>query len=130
MPRKSSSQPTEVELDILNVLWGESTATVREVHDQLQSKKRSTGYSTTLKMMQVMHQKGLLKRNDTVRPQVYRPAKSQEKTQLGLIDHLVKRAFDGAAGRLLVRAISSNQLSEDELSEIKSLIAQQEKEQS
>jgi BlaI family transcriptional regulator, penicillinase repressor len=130
MARKSSSQPTEVELGILNVLWEKRAATVREVHDQLQLQNRSTGYSTTLKMMQVMHQKGLLKRDDSVRPQVYRSTKSQVKTQTGLIDHLVKKAFDGAAGRLLVRAISSNQLSDDELSEIKSLIEKIEQEQS
>ncbi len=129
MPRKPSLQPTEVELDILNVLWDRGPSTVREVHDALQG-QRSTGYSTTLKMMQVMHQKEMLKRDDSARPQKYRPARSREKTQQGLIDHLVNRAFGGAAGRMLVRALSSKQISDDELNEIKALIREIEREQS
>jgi predicted transcriptional regulator len=129
MARKPSSQPTEVELNILSVLWDRGTSTVREVHNAL-SGKRDTGYSTTLKMMQVMHQKALLKRDDTVRPQQYRPAQSARKTQRSLINNLVDKAFGGAASRLLVQALSAKDISDDELTEIKELIQKIEQERS
>jgi len=129
MARKPSETPTEVEVKILNVLWELGRSTVREVHEALKG-AGAAGYSTTLKMMQVMHQKGLLKRDDSVRPQLYRPAKSQKNTQLGMIDHLVDRAFGGAAGRMLVRAISAKRVSDTELAEIKALIEELEGEQS
>lgn len=121
MPRKAATQPTDVELAILGVLWNRGASTVREVHDAL-SEERSTGYSTTLKMMQVMLEKGLLKRDESERPQRYRPAKSQQKTQQKLVNHLVHKAFGGAAGRLLVQALTETEVSDDELAEIKALI--------
>jgi BlaI family penicillinase repressor len=128
MPRKASQQPTEVELRILTVLWERGASTVREVHDSRQN--RATGYSTTLKMMQVMHQKGVLKRDDSVRPQIYRPARSQTRTQQGMVDQLVSRAFGGAAGRMLVQALSSAKVSDEDLAEIKALIEQMEEKRS
>ena len=121
MPRKPSTQPTDVELAILRVLWGRGSSTVREVHDVLKD-DRDTGYSTTLKMMQVMHGKGLLLRDESVRPQRYRPAIAEEKTQIQMIDDLVQKAFGGAASRLLVRALSAKRVSPQELAEIKNLI--------
>lgn len=129
MARKPSSQPTEVELNILTVLWDRGSSTVRQVHDAL-SEQRDTGYSTTLKMMQVMHQKGLLKRDDTVRPQLYRPMQSAQKTQRGLTNDLIQKAFGGAASRLLVQALSARDISDDELTEIKELIRKIEEERS
>ena len=89
MPPPSLPQPTDVELEILRVLWRLGASTVRQVHLAL-SREKDTGYSTTLKMMQVMRDKGLLARDDSVRPQVYRPAISRERTQLQLVDHLVE----------------------------------------
>ena len=80
MPRLPSSTPTEVELQILGTLWRIGPSTVRQVHDALQD-ERATGYSTTLKMMQVMTEKGLLIKDDKQRPQVYRPAASEQQTQ-------------------------------------------------
>ena len=121
MARKSSTQPTDVELAILRVLWQRGPSTVREVHEVL-SGSRDTGYSTTLKMMQVMLEKGLLTRDDSVRPQVYRPAVTQERTQLQLVDDLVRRAFGGSAARMMMRALSSKRVSAEELSEIEALI--------
>lgn len=126
MARPSSSQPTEVELQILGVLWDRGPSTVREVHEEL-SKQRETGYSTTLKMMQVMLDKGLLKRNDSVRPQLYRAAKSQSRTQVQMLDDLTKKVFHGSAMRLVMRMVSSGRLSPDDLTEIQRLIDEGEK---
>ena len=121
MPRSSSSQPTEVELQILKVLWERGPSTVREVHLVL-AETRDTGYSTTLKMMQVMLDKGLLKRDDSTRPQLYRAAKSQSKTQVQMLDNLTQRAFQGSARRLVMSMVSAGRLSSDELAEILRLI--------
>ena len=121
MPRKPSPHPTDVELAILRVLWKRGPSTVRQVHDAMQ-RDRDTGYSTTLKMMQVMRAKGLLLRDTSVRPQRYRAAVSEKKTQLKMVDDLIQKAFDGAAGRLLIRALSTKRVSPDELEEIKQMI--------
>ncbi|MEQ9407559.1 MAG: BlaI/MecI/CopY family transcriptional regulator [Fuerstiella sp.] len=124
MARPGSAQPTEVELSILSVLWKHGPSTVREVHEAL-SEDRETGYSTTLKMMQVMLEKGLLKRNDSVRPQVYRAARSQSWTQRQLLDDLARKAFHGSAMRLVMGMVSSGRLTADELTEIQNLIDQE-----
>ncbi len=120
-------KPTEAELKILHVLWTRGAATVREVHNELVD-DRDKRYSTTLKMLQVMHAKGLVVRDDSIRPQLYRAAKSRPATQRQLVDDLVARAFGGAAGRLLVQALSSQRVSADEMSEIKQLIERLEQE--
>ena len=114
-------QPTEVELEILRALWASGPATVRQVHAVL-AEAKGTGYSTTLKMMQVMRDKGLLARDDSVRPQVYRPVLTRETTQLQLVDDLVQRAFGGSAAKLLMRALSAKRVSRDELAEIEELV--------
>ncbi|MFT5522242.1 MAG: BlaI family penicillinase repressor [Pirellulaceae bacterium] len=120
MARRTSSQPTEVELQILGVLWEQGSATVRQVHQHLTA-TRDTGYSTTLKMMQVMLEKGLLVRDESVRPQIYQAAKSKELTQLQMVDDLAQRAFHGSAMRLVMRMVSSGRLSAGELEEIQKL---------
>lgn len=119
--------PTDVELEILNVLWQLGPSTVREVHNVLLA-TRDTGYSTTLKMMQVMLEKGLLQRDESERPQVYRPVEAQEKTQQRMLDRLVQGAFGGAMDRLLMRAISNVRTSPEDLREIKRWIREAEKE--
>jgi predicted transcriptional regulator len=127
-PRQATSaptppvpRPTEVELDILRIIWRIGPATVRQVHKAFALEKE-TGYSTTLKMMQVMREKGLLVRDDGVRPQVYRPAAPQEKTQLQMLDNLVQKAFGGSASKLLMRALSGRRVSPGELKEMEELI--------
>lgn len=120
MARSSSSQPTEVEIQILNVLWDHGPSSVREVHNILAAKKE-TGYSTTLKMMQVMHEKGLLVCDKSVRPQLYRPAKAQEETQLQMLDGIADRVFQGSAMRLAMRMVASGRLSPSELEELQRL---------
>ncbi|GMU20083.1 MAG: hypothetical protein AMXMBFR13_01840 [Phycisphaerae bacterium] len=121
MARRASPNPTVVEMQILALLWERGSSTVREVHNAL-GEPRGTGYSTTLKMMQVMTEKGLLIKDDTQRPQVYRPALSREEAQIRVVDDIVQRVFGGAADQLIMRAIRSNNLSPDEAAEIKHLL--------
>lgn len=121
MPRKGSNRPTEVELEILGVLWDRGPSTVRQIHDILGAQK-GTGYSTTLKMIQVMTEKGLLRKDDSQRPQVFTPAVDREEAQDGLLGDLVKRAFGGSFDKLVMRALESNQVESSEVDEIKKLI--------
>lgn len=129
MPRHPSSKPTDVELKILEVLWRRGPSTVRQVHLELAA-ERDTGYSTTLKMMQVMREKGLIVRDDSVRPQLYRSAETQEQTQLGMLDDLAQKAFGGSAANLMMRMLSADRVSPEELEQIQELIqkAREEKE--
>lgn len=117
----SRQSPTPVELAILQVLWQRGPSTVREIHNALKD-ERDTGYSTTLKMVQVMTEKGLVLKDDSVRPQVYTPAQPAERTQLQLIDELIQRAFGGSASEMVLRAASARRISPRELAEIKKLI--------
>jgi BlaI family penicillinase repressor len=124
MPRKPSAQPTEVELAILRVLWDRGRSTVRAVHDALRAQpgRRGTGYSTTLKMMQVMLDKGLLRRDDSRRPQVYRTAVPEAQTQRRIVDDLIRRVFGGSARKLVLRAVESEHVTPAELAEIRKLL--------
>ena len=119
--------PTATELAILQVLWQHGPMTVRDVHEHLAAKE-SLGYTSVLKMLQVMHKKGLVKRNDQQRSHVYRPAKPAEQTQKGLVRNLVDSAFAGSASDLVVRALSSKKLSRDEVEKIRALIDEKAKE--
>jgi len=121
MPRHPSTKPTDVELRILDVLWRRGPRTVRQVHNELAA-ERETGYSTTLKMMQVMREKGLVRRDDSVRPQLYRAAESQEQTQLSMLDDLTQRAFGGSAANLMMRMIAADRVSAEELRQMQELI--------
>jgi BlaI family penicillinase repressor len=125
MARKQSPQPTDVELAILRVLWQRGPSTVREVYLALQS-SRDTGYSTTLKMMQVMLEKGLLWRDDSQRPQVYTPSQPEEQTQRQMVNNLLQKVFGGSARKLVLRAVESERLSAQELAEIRKLLKQME----
>lgn len=119
--------PTPVELTILQVLWRRGASTVRQIHNVLR-KERDTGYSTTLKMVQVMTDKGLLLKDEATRPQVFRPSRPQEQTQVQLLDELIQRAFGGSTGNLVMRAVSAKRITPAELSEIKKLIERTRKE--
>ena len=121
MPRHATPHPTDVELQILDVLWQRGPSTVRQVHDALAA-DRETGYSTTLKMMQVMREKALLVRDDSVRPQLYDAAKSREQTQLHLVNDLIHKAFRGSAQELLMRILSANRVRPEELAEMQKLV--------
>ncbi|MHC4180136.1 MAG: BlaI/MecI/CopY family transcriptional regulator [Planctomycetota bacterium] len=121
MPRYPSSRPTDVELQILDVLWERGPSTVRQVHEALAS-QRDTGYSTTLKMIQVMREKGLVVRDESVRPQLYRAAESKTQTQLQMLDDLAQKAFGGSAKKLVMRVLSAQRVSAEELAEMQRLI--------
>jgi predicted transcriptional regulator len=114
-------RPTDAELEILRVLWERGPSTVRQVHEALAG-TRETGYTTTLKLMQIMAEKGLVTRDESSRTHVYAARASQEHTQRQLLNHLVDRAFGGSAAELVLRALSARKTSDDELREIRKLI--------
>jgi BlaI family transcriptional regulator, penicillinase repressor len=114
-------RPTDAELEILRVLWEHGPATVRQVHEVL-AHTRDTGYTTTLKLMQIMADKGLVTRDESARTHVYEARVSQEHTQRQLLTDLVDRAFGGSAAELVMRALSSHKTSNQELREIRKLI--------
>ena len=118
-PRKATGRPTDSELAILAVLWEQGPRTVREVYEIL---GEGVGYTTVLKLMQIMAEKGLVTRNESQRAHVYAAAKSSEETQGNLVGDLITRAFDGSAAQLVLRALSSRRTSSDELAEIRRLL--------
>ncbi|GGE95326.1 BlaI/MecI/CopY family transcriptional regulator [Hymenobacter cavernae] len=114
-------KPTESELEILQVLWQHGPSTVRFVNDQL-SQKREVGYTTTLKLLQLMLEKGLVHRDDDSRTHVYRPAVREEETQGLLLDRFVDAAFGGSAMKLVMQALGNRRTSREELDQIRSLL--------
>lgn len=114
-------RPTDAELAILGVLWERGPSTVREVQERLGA-ERGTGYTTTLKFMQIMFEKGLVRRNDERRSHVYEAVVSQAKTQRRLIRDLVDRAFEGSAQKLVLQALSTTPATRSELDEIRELL--------
>lgn len=114
-------RPTEVELEILHVLWSRGDCTVRDVHNVLHLDD-GTGYTTALKMLQVMHAKGLVQRDDSQRAHVYRAAVTKERTQKRFLVDLVQRVFDGSSSQLVLHALGSQRTSPEELREIRSLL--------
>lgn len=128
MPRHSSTQPTEVELEILSTLWEHGHASARQIHEAI-SENRETNYSTTVKMLAVMHEKSLVKRDDSVRPILFRAAASQKKTQTKLIKNVMQKVYDGSVGSLVMQALSSKKATKEELAEIRELIEKLEKDQ-
>jgi len=121
MPRRPQATPTEEELRILKVIWECGPSTVREVNEVL-AIERPTGYTTTLKLMQIMLEKGLLQRDESSRSHVYSSVPSQISTQKRMVKDLVDRLFDGSAIRLVAQLMSTKQLSADELGEVRKLI--------
>jgi BlaI family penicillinase repressor len=125
MSKKCLPRPTDAELSILSVLWQHGPSTVRTVHEEL-SRSQETGYTTVLKLMQIMIEKGLLKRDDSERSHIYEAAVAQEQTQRQLLGDLLERAFSGSAQQLVMQALASKKASPEELSEIRKLIDQME----
>lgn len=116
-------KPTESELEILNILWQKNIATVREVHEEL-AKTKEAGYTTTLKLMQIMHEKGLVKRDESMRTHIYQPAVNKEKTQKHLLDKMIDSLFGGSSTQLVLQALGngSQKVSAEELNQIQTLI--------
>lgn len=111
--------PTDAELQILRVLWREAPRTVREVHEALGG---STGYTTVLKTMQIMTEKGLVTRDETERSHRYRPAVQAAPTEKRLVTELMEKAFEGSAAKLAMRALASGRASKAELEEVRRLL--------
>jgi predicted transcriptional regulator len=119
--RRANGRATDAELAILRVLWERGPSTVREVHEAL-SRERGTGYTTVLKLMQIMYDKGLVGRDESERAHVYRPLQSEESAQRTLVTDLLDRAFGGSATRLVMQALTARRASPDELAEIRRLL--------
>jgi predicted transcriptional regulator len=118
-----TSRPTEAELEILRVLWMHGSSTVRQVNERLSSASRDIGYTTTLKLMQIMAEKGLVTRDESDRTHVYTARMTQGHTQRQLVSHLVDKAFGGSAAALVMQALSAHPATAAELEEIQQLIA-------
>lgn len=110
-------KPTESELEILTILWKKEKATVREVHDEL-SKTKESGYTTTLKLLQIMFEKGLVKRDDSNKTHIYEPAISRQKTQKQFLDKMINTLFAGSSTQLVLQALGNQKSSKGELEEI------------
>ena len=121
MSTAKSIRPTESELEILQILWAKVLATVREVHEGLASSK-DVGYTTTLKLMQIMNEKGLVKRDDLMRTHVYQAAVNKEKTQKHLLGKMIDSLFGGSPTQLVIQALGEHKASPDEIAKIQALL--------
>jgi predicted transcriptional regulator len=114
-------KPTESELEILTVLWERGLASVREVHEEL-ARNKDVGYTTTLKLMQIMNEKGLVKRDASVKTHIYQAAVSKEKTQKHLLGKMIDGLFGGSSTQLVIQALGNHNASPEELDEIQKLL--------
>jgi predicted transcriptional regulator len=121
MARYKNSKPTDRELTILRILWDNGPSTVRDVNEAM-NKDEDTGYTTTLKLMQIMTEKGLLVRDESQFKHVYKPAFTEERTQKQLVGDLLERAFSGSAEKLVMRALSARKVSTKELARIRKML--------
>ena len=123
MSKRELQKPTEAELAILRVLWKRGPSTVRDVSETLHD-ERGTGYTTALKLLQIMTEKGLVRRNDSARSHVYEASVSAETTQRQLVGDLLEKAFGGSARQLVLQALAAKPASREELAEIRRLLDQ------
>lgn len=116
-------KPTESELEILQVLWTREFATVREVHEEL-LKTKEAGYTTTLKLMQIMHEKGLVSRNDAKKTHIYQSAVEKENTQRHLLGKMIHSLFGGSSSQLIIQALGTaeHKVTKEELAEIQTIL--------
>ncbi|MER3463384.1 MAG: transcriptional regulator [Chitinophagaceae bacterium] len=116
-------KPTESELEILKIIWEKGSATVREVHEEL-AKTKNVGYTTTLKLMQIMHEKGIVKRDESMRTHVYQSAVNKEKTQKHLLGKMIDNLFGGSSTQLVLQALGNGEgkVSAEELEQIQTLL--------
>ena len=124
MRKKSAPRPTDGELAILRVLWRRGASTVRDVMEEL-NRTQATGYTTVLKLMQIMTEKELVVRDESERTHVYQAAYTEDQTQRQLVSDLLERAFDGSAAKLVLQALATNKTSPEELDEIRKLLNKQ-----
>ncbi len=129
MPKNKLPRPTDAELAILRVLWDRGPSTVRHVHEIL-NHNRDAGYTTILKLLQIMTEKGLVTRDETARTHIYKAACSEDQTQQQLVGDLLDRAFGGSARKLVMQALSACKASPGDLAEIRRLIDRMEQDPS
>ena len=130
MSTAPSPRPTNSELEILRVLWDRGPATVRDVHELISAARPGlTGYTTILKLMQIMTEKGLLERDEAERAHVYKPRVAREKTQRAIVGHMLDRVFSGSAADLMMQALAAKPTSPAEINEMREMLARYEKEQ-
>jgi BlaI family transcriptional regulator, penicillinase repressor len=127
MARKRNIGPTEKELQILSILWKYGPSTVREVNTKI-NQNENAGYTTTLKLMQIMFEKGLLRRDESSKTHMYAPASPENLVQKEIVSSLLSRVFAGSTEKLVMSALSAKKVSRDELEKIKILIDQKEHE--
>ncbi len=125
MVKQRIPQPTDRELEILRILWDNGPSTVRKVNEAM-NKQHRTGYTTSLKLMQIMAEKGLLIRDESRFKHIYKPAVSEQRTQKQLIGNLLERAFSGSAEKLVMRALSAKKVSAKELAKIRKMLDEME----
>ncbi len=125
MPRPAANRPTEVEMQIVRILWKLGPSPVREIHRRLEAAK-GTNYSTTVKMLAVMLQKGLVKRDEEARPHVYRASLTRAKTGKRMLDDLIEKVYDGSTMSLVLQALSSEKATKEELDQIRRVLDQME----
>jgi predicted transcriptional regulator len=126
MAKREFTKPTDAELAILRVLWDRGPSTVREVTDALQD-ERGTGYTTALKLLQIMTEKGLVRRDDSARSHVFQASVPAETTQRQMVGDLLDKVFGGSARQLVMQALATKRASREELAEIRRLLDQIEK---
>ncbi|HEY2582365.1 MAG TPA: BlaI/MecI/CopY family transcriptional regulator [Mucilaginibacter sp.] len=119
-------KPTESELEILQVIWKKGQCTVRDVHEEL-SKNKDAGYTTTLKLMQIMHDKGLVERDTTAKTHLYKAVITREQAQQTALDKIISTVFKGSTSDLVIQALGHHRASKDEIDAIKSYLEQFEK---
>ncbi|HYO68172.1 MAG TPA: BlaI/MecI/CopY family transcriptional regulator [Archangium sp.] len=122
MSEPTLPRPTDAELGILRVLWERGPSTVRDVHEALTQGQEGTGYTTVLKLMQIMTEKGLVERDESQRAHVYKARATQQKTQRQLVTDLLERAFGGSPAQLAMQALSTKKASAEELAELRKLL--------
>ena len=125
MARHKRPGPTDRELAILGVLWSQGPSTVRAVHEALHADSE-TGYTTTLKLMQIMAEKGLVTRKGAGRQHIYKPAVSEERTQKQVVGEMLEKVFSGSAEKLVMRALDAKKVSPKELKRIREMLDQME----
>ena len=121
MEKKKNFKPTESELEILAVLWANQHATVRTVHEEL-AKTKEAGYTTTLKLMQIMHEKGFVTRNTDSKTHIYTAAIDKEKTQMQIVNKIITNLFAGSSAEMVMQALGGNKTTAAELKKIEELI--------
>ena len=127
MARPPSSQPTELEMQILRVLWDAGECTVRRIHESLVGIRGDAyGYASTVKMLHVMLGKGLVSDDDSVRPKTYRAMVSEKRTQRSMLKDLVHRVYDGSSAAVILHALSDHSITQEELDQIRQMLKKRE----